>query len=335
MVLVNILALAIAYGWAVFASDTLDSSYSTGLSRLEKIESMYAWEGFVYDIESCRSTYEMTQDFNEMKARGARVVITFEFCGTGADVGYYDDVITAAGNAEISIIPLAWTLPIHAVGQSYGPNDTFLIKSVPRIEAVTQAVINNPKPVLAIAIGDEPLYDDDAGSPAALASYINQVRHNLSIAGLDIPLSISDLAYGWQSSGSITPVADAVDFFMVNNFPYFAFDATTGGNASSSWNDFIQDIEYFQSIANGRPILVTQTGWPTNEDEFAPNSPDIVASVPSSEGYWNLLDSFCQDYFKSMNIGWMWRSWEDDIDGWGVKYLNGSDKWHWNARTEC
>lgn len=51
MVLVNILALAIAYGWAVFASDTLDSSYSTGLSRLEKIESMYAWEGFVYDIE--------------------------------------------------------------------------------------------------------------------------------------------------------------------------------------------------------------------------------------------------------------------------------------------
>lgn len=53
-------------------------------------------------------------------------------------VSLCSDVITAAGNAEISIIPLAWTLPIHAVGQSYGPNDTFLIKSVPRIEAVTQ-----------------------------------------------------------------------------------------------------------------------------------------------------------------------------------------------------
>jgi hypothetical protein len=277
----------------------------------------------------------MEQDFSEMKARGARVVITFEFCGTGADVGYYDDIIAAAGAVGISIIPLAWTLPIHAVGQTYGPNDTFLIKSVPRIEAVTQAVINNPDPVLAIAIGDEPLYDNDAGSPAALASYIIEVRQNLTAAGLDIPLSISDLAFGWQSAGNITPVADAVDFFMVNEFPYFAFDATTGGNASTSWNDFIQDIDYFDTIADGRPILVTQTGWPTNEDEFAPNSPDVVASVPSSEGYWDLLDSQCEDYFKTMNIGWMWRSWKDDIDGWGVKYLNGSDKWDWSARLTC
>ncbi|KAJ3782710.1 glycoside hydrolase [Lentinula aff. detonsa] len=335
MILSNILALSLIVVCVALESRTLARFASTSLNRLERIKSMYAWEGFVYDIEDCRTTAEMAQDFGEMKERGARVVITFEFCGTGADASYYDDVISAAGSVGIDIIPLAWTLPIHAVGQSYGPNDTFLIKSVPRIEAVTQAVINNPDPVLAIAIGDEPLYDDDAGSPAALASYIAEVRRNLSTAGLDIPLSISDLAYGWQSSGNITPVADAVDFFMVNNFPYFAFDATTGGNASTSWNDFIQDIDYFESIANGRPILVTQTGWPTNEDEFAPNSPDIVASVPSSEGFWYLLDSHCEDFFKSLNIGWMWRSWEDDIDGWGVKYLNGTDKWHWNARTEC
>lgn len=53
-------------------------------------------------------------------------------------------------------------------------------------------------------------------------------------------------------------MADAVNFFMVNEFLYFAFDATTGGNASASWNDFIQDIDYFNTIANGRPILVTQ-----------------------------------------------------------------------------
>jgi exo-beta-1,3-glucanase (GH17 family) len=296
---------------------------------------MFAWEGFVYDIEACRSTAEMMQDFSEMKARGARVVITFEFCGTGADPQYYDDVIMAAGAVGLDIIPLAWTLPIHAVNQTYGPNDTFAIKSVPRIEAVTQAVIRNPDPVLAIAVGDEPLYDNDAGSPAALAFYIDQVRQNLTLAGLDIPLSISDLAFGWQSAGNITPVQDAVDFFMVNNFPYFAFDATTGGNASTSWTDFMNDIDYYESIAGGRPILVTQTGWPTNEDEFAPNSPAVVASVPSSEGYWNLLDSQCEDYWKTKNIGWMWRSWNDDIDGWGVKYLNGTDKWDWSARTTC
>jgi hypothetical protein len=48
------------------------------------------------------------------------------------------DIITAAGMADINIIPLVWTLPIHAVGQNYTANDTFLEKSVPRINALTQ-----------------------------------------------------------------------------------------------------------------------------------------------------------------------------------------------------
>lgn len=72
-----------------------------------------------------------------------------------------------------------------------------------------------------------------------------------------MPVSISDLAFGWQSSGNITSVADAVDFFMINNFPYFAFDAQ-GGFSNTSWNDFLNDMAYFESIANGRPLLVTQ-----------------------------------------------------------------------------
>ena len=38
----------------------------------------------------------------------------------------------------MNIIPFVWTLPIHPVGQNYTANDTFLIKSVPRIKAVTE-----------------------------------------------------------------------------------------------------------------------------------------------------------------------------------------------------
>jgi hypothetical protein len=59
-------------------------------SRLNQIRSMYAWEGFVYDIEPCKTTDEMAADFTHMKSRGARTVITFDFCGTGADASYYD-----------------------------------------------------------------------------------------------------------------------------------------------------------------------------------------------------------------------------------------------------
>ena len=82
------------------------------------------------------------------------------------------------------------------------------------------------------------MYDNDFGSASNLAKYINQMRTDFKNAGIpNIPLSISDMAYGWQISGDITAMQEAVDFFMINNFPYFAFDATTGGN-TTSWNDF-------------------------------------------------------------------------------------------------
>jgi len=57
--------------------------------------------------------------------------------------------------------------------------------------------------------------------------------------------------------------------------------------------------------------------------------------VPSEEAYWNLMDSHCEDYFKVNNIGWMWRDWDDNLEGWGVKDANGQDKWPWTARLTC
>lgn len=74
------------------------------------------------------------------------------------------DVINAAGSAGIDVIPLVWTL--------VNEGETFDDTAVPRINAVTQviyrplssyifplilskAVINNPGPVLAVAMGDE------------------------------------------------------------------------------------------------------------------------------------------------------------------------------------
>lgn len=84
------------------------------------------------------------------------------------------------------------------------------------------------------------------------------MKSTFAAAGLsDIPVSVSDLAYGWQISGNITSMVEAVDFFMINNFPYFSFDATTGGS-SVAWNDFINDMNYYSSISQGKPLLVTQ-----------------------------------------------------------------------------
>lgn len=84
------------------------------------------------------------------------------------------------------------------------------------------------------------------------------MKSKFADAGLsDIPVSISDMAIGWQQEGDTSSVADAVDFFMINNFPYFANDAQSGGS-STSWTDFTNDISYFESISQGKPLLVTQ-----------------------------------------------------------------------------
>ena len=102
------------------------------------------------------------------------------------------------------------------------------------------------------------MYDWDAGSPDQLAQYILDMKNDFRNAGLeDIPVSISDMAYGWQQAGDTTAVANAVDFFMINNFPYFSFDATTGGS-DVAWNDFLNDMNYYAGISEGKPLLVTQ-----------------------------------------------------------------------------
>lgn len=302
------------------------NSHGSLTSRLDKIKNMYAFEGFVYTLTKCPSKEKLLSDFIAMVAKGARNVITFEYCGDGTDPDYYGEVIQAAGLAGLNIIPLAWTLLIG--------NQTLQDTAIPKIEAVTKAVIDNPGPVLAVALGDEPLYDWDFGTPQNLADHILQMKEDFQAAGLsDIPVSISDMAYGWQIEGDISSVADAVDFFMINNFPYFAWDAQSGGS-NTSWADFTNDMAYFAELSQGKPLLVTQTGWPSNEDQYAPNSPEVVASVASEKGYWQLLDDHCEDFFKPQNIGWMWRSWDDNIEGWGVMSGN-REKWDFIARLSC
>ena len=105
--------------------------------------------------------------------------------------------------------------------------------------------------------GDEPLFDNDAGSPDALAKYITQMKQEFSSAGLEIPVSISDMSAGWKQAGDISSMVEAVDFFMINTFPYFAGNAKTADDPAA-WSDFEGDIKYFEGIAKGKPLLVTQ-----------------------------------------------------------------------------
>lgn len=305
------------------------SSSTKSQSRLDIIRSMYAYEGFVYSLESCKGKNDITGDFKSMAAHNARTVMTFGSCPSKDKTSDYENVIEAAQEAGLHIILLVNTLVT-------GSNTKGDVNN--RANNIAQAIINKPDNVLALALGDEPLYDNDFGSPGALAGKIYDLKGKFKNAGLDIPLSISDMAFGWQSAGqtsSSSSVAQALDFFMINTFPYFGQSASWGGD-DDAWNSLTKDIQFFEKLANDRPLMITQTGWPSNTAEFAPNSNSIVASVGSSQAFWNLLDDHCSDFFKPKNIGWLWRSWDDTIQGWGVTTSGGKFKFNINgAKRTC
>jgi len=288
----------------LFCVPTLSSNSSDPIS-------VYAFSGFVYNIDGCTSESTVKANWQNMVTTyKARLVITFGQCD---NANYFSDLISIAASVGIKIIPLVW----------FGYDGGNQWKT--RASVITKAVIANPGPVYGVAYGDEPLYDWAAGDPQTLADAINSMKSQFKSAGLNIPVSISEMAYGYQQAmnSGAQAVINACDMAMVNTFPYFAQDAHDGGS-NYSWNDFTNDLNWFKQHFSGKVILVTQTGWPSDPSVWPPNSPNAVVSVQSEANYFNLLDSQCS-YFKTNNMGWMARMYDDNgLPGWGV--LNSQDK---------
>jgi len=283
---------------------------------------VYAFSGFVYNIDGCTSLSQVKTNWQDMVSTyKARIVITFGGCDQS---NYFTNLISTAGSIGIKIIPLVWF--------GYDGGDQWKA----RADVITKAVIANPGPVWGVAYGDEPLYDWAAGDPSTLANAIKSMQTSFKNAGLKIPVSISEMAYGYQQamSSGAQSVIDAVDLAMINTFPYFAQDAHEGGS-SYSWNDFTNDINWFKKYFGNKTLLVTQTGWPSNDSVWPPNSPDAVVSVQSEADYFNLLDKNCS-YFKQNNIGWMARMYDDNgLPGWGVKDENDKPKFAFSPKLTC
>jgi len=284
---------------------------------------VYAFSGFVYNIDGCTPHDQVYNAFKDMVTTyKARIVITFGGCDAN---GYFTDLINMAQSVNLKIIPLVWF--------GYDGGDQWK----ERANVIIKAVIANPKPVYGVAYGDEPLYDWAAGDPQTLADAIKSMQSQFKQAGLNIPVSISEMAYGYQQamSSGAQAVIDAVDMAMINTFPYFAQDAHEGGS-SYSWNDFMNDMNWFKDHFNGKLLLVTQTGWPSDDSVWPPNSPDAVVSVQSEQDYFNLLDSKCSSYFKTNNVGWMARMYDDNgLPGWGVKDFNENPKFPFSPKLTC
>lgn len=89
-----------------------------------------------------------------------------------------------------------------------------------------------------VQFGSEPLYDNVLPHQE-LAEQVILAKANLS--SLNIPVTVSELAYGYQERGGAQDVLDAIDFINIHMLPFFDQDASTGTfrllllRSSESW----------------------------------------------------------------------------------------------------
>jgi exo-beta-1,3-glucanase (GH17 family) len=99
---------------------------------------------------------------------------------------------------------------------------------VDRRNRLLRTLHSNPKAKFVtrvVQFGSEPLFDHVL-SPGALAAQVLSAKKNLS--SLDIPVTVSELAYGYQVNGGAQNVLDAIDSINIHMLPFFSSKASTG-----------------------------------------------------------------------------------------------------------
>ncbi|KAF8903693.1 hypothetical protein CPB84DRAFT_1814592 [Gymnopilus junonius] len=272
----------------------------------------YAFVGVSYEnqFEDIRKTF---------KGRYVRIY------GACDREGFYNDVIEAAWDAGVGVHALIW----------FGWSDPNIWKT--RRDNLLGTLHSNPKAKFVtrvVQFGSEPLYDN-ALDVNDLAAQIKAAKANLS--SLAIPVTISELAYGYQERAKSDLVMSAIDFVDAHMLPFFAQDASV---ASQSWPDVENDINWFVKNGQGKKIYLSQVERLAFENisRVQPNSASAVANVQQEEDYFNLLDEKCT-YFKSVagdGIGWFAHIYSEDQEpGYGLYGSNGVLKFPFSPKTSC
>jgi len=145
--------------------------------------------------------------------------------------------------------------------------------------------------VAGISIGSEDLYrisptgiaakSGFGADPATIASYIGQVR--TAIAGTSLsgaPIGHVDTWTAWVN-GSNQAVINACDWIGMDAYPYFQ---TTQANSIENGASLFQDaLGATQAAVGGKPVWVTETGWPTSGSTAG----QAVTGTANAKTYWD------------------------------------------------
>jgi exo-beta-1,3-glucanase (GH17 family) len=99
---------------------------------------------------------------------------------------------------------------------------------ISRRDALFKSLHSNPLAKFVtrgVQFGSEPLFDNVLPHDQ-LAEQVILAKQNLS--SLNIPVTVSELAYGYQERGGAQDVLDAIDFINIHMLPFFSQEASIG-----------------------------------------------------------------------------------------------------------
>jgi len=158
------------------------------------------------------------------------------------------------------------------------------------------------------AVGNEVMYRKDL-SEEKLIEYIKYVKSKIKTK---VPVGYVDAYYEFSSRPSIT---DACDVILTNCYPYWE-----GCNIDYSLIYMKQMFYHARDVANGKRVIITETGWPSKGSSLRgadPSNKNFLKYFINAQK-WSYEEKIEMFYFSSFDESWKINS-EGDVGAfWGI-----------------
>lgn len=161
------------------------------------------------------------------------------------------------------------------------------------------------------AVGNEVMYRKDL-TEEQLLGYIQRVKDALP----DIPVGYVDAYYEFEDRPAITEICDVI---LANCYPFWE------GCAIEYSLLYMKDMfRRTQKVADGKKVIITETGWPNQGEKFhgaEPSQENAIRYFLNTQ-QWGKTDNIDIFYFSSFDESWkvgaegdvgaFWGLWDKD-----------------------
>ncbi|KAH8817243.1 glycoside hydrolase superfamily [Xylogone sp. PMI_703] len=160
--------------------------------------------------------------------------------------------------------------------------------------------------VVGLSVGSEDLYrvsptgilnkSGVGAGPDEIVNYINQVKKAIAGTPLaNVPIGHVDTWNSWTNSSN-NPVIEAIDWLGVDEYPFF--QNTEANSIDDAYTLFWAAYNATSSAAQGKPVWITETGWPVSGEK----QNLAVPNVANAKTFYDQIG--CASAFGKVNTWW-------------------------------